>query len=167
MKRQLKKKSDKEKVCLTDLGRKALFDAYEFSFEVTEAILLTMDEKGVSRADFAREMGVSRSYVTQLLEGSVNITLRKLVEVCHALEVNPRALLARKFADFAPKANTPQIEATAKFKHSPDFTGLLSGNEVKIVYDSASPSQRIYEPQNFRVVGYSGQAREPQKALIA
>lgn len=155
MTRQLKKKSENEKAHLTDLGRKALFDAYEFSFEVTEAILATMEEKGLSRADFAREMGVSRSYVTQLLEGSVNITLRKLVEVCHALEVNPRALLARKFADFAPKANTFKFESIAKFAHNTDFSGFLSGNEVKIAYKVD------------KVVNVSVQGGESKVALIA
>lgn len=139
MTKQMKKKVE-GKVKLTDLGRKALFDAYEFSYQVTEAIIESMDEKGISRAELARLMNVSRPYVTQLLEGSVNITFRKFVEVCHALDLNPRTVLARKFANYAPKTNTFKVETVQdvpKLKHAPPSLAEVSG--VK------------YEPQSLNI----------------
>ena len=51
---------------------------------VTEAagvIARLMEEQRVSKAELARRMGRSRAWVTQLLSGSANMTVRTLGEV--------------------------------------------------------------------------------------
>ena len=139
------KTNEGSKAKLTTLGRKALFDAYEFSFEVTEAIIEAMEEKGIKRADLSRIMGVSRSYVTQLLEGSVNITLRKFVEVCHALDTNPRALVAKKFSSFAPRTNRFHLAQKVTVTYTPisSLSELGLSPEGGIDHLALSPIQVI------------------------
>jgi transcriptional regulator with XRE-family HTH domain len=44
-----------------------------------------MDEKNVSKADLARKIGTSRSYVTQLFSGSKNPTLATVADLAWAL----------------------------------------------------------------------------------
>src|ERR1022692_4037273 len=51
----------------------------------TELICQLIEQDGVSRAELARRIGKSKAFVTQLLSGSRNITLRTLADVAWAL----------------------------------------------------------------------------------
>lgn len=53
--------------------------------EVTELICQLMEEQSVSRAELARRLGKSRAYVTQMLDGSTNLTIRTIADVLFAL----------------------------------------------------------------------------------
>ena len=63
-------------------------DAYwvdKAALEFTEGLCERMDQQGVSRAEFARRLGVSRGYVTKVLRGNVNITLETMVKLARAV----------------------------------------------------------------------------------
>ena len=62
---------------------------YEFAklaIEVGEQIVARMEERGMTQADVAREMGVSRARVSQILRGNDNLTLKSIVAVAIALD---------------------------------------------------------------------------------
>lgn len=78
-------------------------DTPEFQIErvlvdIGEQIVAQMENQGVSRAELARRLGVSRPFVTRLLTGNPNLTVKTLVRVALAaglvVEVNlePRYL---------------------------------------------------------------------------
>jgi len=52
---------------------------------VTEALYAAMQDQGLSEADLARRLGVSRQYVNKFLAGRANISLRTLVRLAYAL----------------------------------------------------------------------------------
>ena len=54
--------------------------------EASEAIARLMAEQNVSKADLARRLNKSRAWVTQLLSGKANMTVRTLAEVAYALD---------------------------------------------------------------------------------
>ncbi len=54
--------------------------------EASESIARLMAEQNISKADLARRLGKSRSWVTQLLSGGSNMTIRTLAEVTFALD---------------------------------------------------------------------------------
>ena len=54
-------------------------------FETTERLCELMELQGVSRTELAKRLGTSKGYVTQLLDGSANMTLRTLSDVYLAL----------------------------------------------------------------------------------
>lgn len=54
--------------------------------QVTEAIWKTMEEAGVSKAELAQRLGTTRGFISQVLSGSRNMTLRTLSDICFALE---------------------------------------------------------------------------------
>lgn len=54
--------------------------------EASELIARLMAEQNVSKADLARRLNKSRPWVTQLLSGKANLTIRTLAEVVHALD---------------------------------------------------------------------------------
>jgi len=54
--------------------------------QVTEAIWKAMEEAGVSKAELAQRLGTTRGFISQVLSGSRNMTLRTLSDICFALE---------------------------------------------------------------------------------
>jgi transcriptional regulator with XRE-family HTH domain len=59
----------------------AHFQQERVILDATERICELMEEAGVSRADLAKRLNKSRSYVTQLLSGRTNMTLRTLSDL--------------------------------------------------------------------------------------
>lgn len=62
-----------------------LFAQEDIIFNVTEDILLAMEKLDVSKSELAERIGKSKSYITQLLSGSRNMTLRTLSDICLSL----------------------------------------------------------------------------------
>jgi transcriptional regulator with XRE-family HTH domain len=54
--------------------------------DVTEAIAKLMEQQGVSRSDLAKKIDRHKTYVTRLLDGSANMTLRTISDVLCALD---------------------------------------------------------------------------------
>ena len=62
---------------------------YEFNklaIEVGEQIVARMEERGMTQADLARQMGVSRARISQILRGNDNLTLKSIVAVAIGLD---------------------------------------------------------------------------------
>lgn len=53
--------------------------------EATEAVVAVLDANGISRQELAQRMGKSKGFVSQLLSGERNMTLRTLADLGHAL----------------------------------------------------------------------------------
>ena len=54
-------------------------------FDVSQLLWDTLEESGVSRAELARRLGTSESYITKLLRGCSNLTLRSIADIFGAL----------------------------------------------------------------------------------
>ena len=65
-------------------GRKAL-ERERVLFDAAEHIATAMEEDGLSKADLARLLGTQKSYITQLLDGTENMTLAKVSDVLFEL----------------------------------------------------------------------------------
>jgi transcriptional regulator with XRE-family HTH domain len=61
--------------------------------EFTEEVCRRMDALGVSRAELARRLGTSQAYITKLLQGNANFTLKTMVKIAMALESEYRSHL--------------------------------------------------------------------------
>lgn len=69
---------------------------YEFTkvaIDIGEQIVARMEERGMTQADLARAMGVSRARVSQILRGNDNLTLKSIVAVAIALDCRVEMLL--------------------------------------------------------------------------
>jgi len=49
-----------------------------------------MEQQGVTKAELSRKLGKSRAWVTQLLSGKANMTIRTFAEVTHVLGARVR-----------------------------------------------------------------------------
>ena len=54
--------------------------------EVTELVCQLMDEQDVSRSELAKRLGRTKGYITQLLDGRANMTVRTISDVFTALD---------------------------------------------------------------------------------
>jgi transcriptional regulator with XRE-family HTH domain len=52
-------------------------------------VVSRMEAMGVRRSDLARRMGVSKAYITRILKGNPNLTLRTVAALSLALETRP------------------------------------------------------------------------------
>lgn len=85
-----------QQIAVTEQGRR-LLQQEDAILDVTELICEIMSETGVSRSELARRLGTTRSYVTQLLDGSANMTIRKVADIFFALGSKPH--FSRECAD--------------------------------------------------------------------
>ena len=64
---------------------KRLLEQERLILEVTELICGIMEEERISRSELAKRLQKSKGHVSQLLDGSRNMTLRTLAEILSAL----------------------------------------------------------------------------------
>jgi len=109
-------------------------------YNVTEDLLVQMEELDVTKQELARRLGKSRSYVTQLLSGARNMTLGSLADICFALGIAPQlgfgAKPLYKQEVELERANEPVWE--------PSGNGLFYGTVQVLgenVIDMTDPSQ--------------------------
>jgi len=57
----------------------------ELILEVTETICDLLEEEKISRKELAERMGKSKGFVSQLLGGGRNLTLRTMADILHVL----------------------------------------------------------------------------------
>ena len=70
--------------------------------EVTEMIWSAMQSGGITKTELANRLGSTKGYASQVLNGSRNMTLRTLSDICYALNhkltitISPRCLESQK-----------------------------------------------------------------------
>jgi len=69
--------------------RQKLLAEEAFILDVTENVWEEMQRMGINKVQLAERLGKSKPYVSQLLNGSRNMTLRSLADICFALGVEP------------------------------------------------------------------------------
>ncbi len=79
-------------------AEKRAYAREDLVYNVTEDILVALEDFDVSKKELARRLGKSRSYVTQILSGSRNMTLGTLSDICFALGVKPRVTIQEESA---------------------------------------------------------------------
>ena len=57
----------------------------ELILEVTEVLCGLLEEEKISKKELAHRLGKSKGFVSQLLNGGRNLTLRTLADILHAL----------------------------------------------------------------------------------
>lgn len=101
------------------IDRQRLVVEESFILDVTEEIHVQMEEMGVSRTELAERMGKSKAYVSQLLSGSRNMTLRSLAAISFALGLEiPKVTFP--LAD-APSTTNGEWEASGNVVRMRDY----------------------------------------------
>lgn len=67
-----------------------LYAQEDLIIETTEAIWERMHQLGISKKDLSEKMGRSKAYISQILSGSRNMTLRTLADIAYHLDIEPK-----------------------------------------------------------------------------
>jgi ribosome-binding protein aMBF1 (putative translation factor) len=70
-------------------ANKKIFARETLIQNVTEDIMIAMEDLKISKSDLAKKIGKSKSYITQILSGSRNMTLTSLSDLCFELDITP------------------------------------------------------------------------------
>lgn len=65
----------------------------ELITQTNETIHAMMGKRKVTKAELAKRMGKTPAYVTQILAGDRNLTLRTIADIAFALELRPSVTL--------------------------------------------------------------------------
>lgn len=65
----------------------------ELVYNVTEDLLVIMEDMGINKKELADKLGKSRAYITQILSGTRNMTLGTFSDICFALGFKPEIAL--------------------------------------------------------------------------
>ena len=66
----------------------AEFIALEAAIDFNEQVIDIMKQKTITRAQLAEKLGVKKSYITRVLNGLPNMTLKTMVSIARALDCN-------------------------------------------------------------------------------
>lgn len=111
-----------------------LYARESLMMNVTEDILVTMEDQNVSKTKLAKLLGKSRAFITQMLGGSRNMTLRTLSDIAFALDVDIEIKLTpkKKTFDFDTKnqwEKLPSVFLSSQNKRNPYVTKLNRKNQ--------------------------------------
>ena len=68
----------------------------ELILDVTESLTEAIENTGITRAELARRLGRSPGFVSQLLGGGRNLTLRTIADISAALSLRPEFQFRRR-----------------------------------------------------------------------
>lgn len=94
--------------------------------DFTEQVVASMEAQGISRAELAKRLGVSKAFITKLLNGNPNLTIKTMVSLSKTLhcdldiELCPEGFEAKRFyvapskvpdaGEFTCKVTLPPME---------------------------------------------------------
>lgn len=81
--------------------------------EISDCVTSRLQLQGISQAELARRLGVSRPMITKLLTGDSNFQLRTLLRLAEALEMELKVSLVERSAA-TPDERTPSPAMTPR-----------------------------------------------------
>lgn len=116
-----------------------LFEQERLFVEVTELLTSAMDVQGITRAELAQRLGKTKSFVTQVLRGRHNMTLRTLAGLFDAIDCRVAMDAKRRGSSesVVPKKSWT-FDAESCWKHG----GAIWRDTPKFVYAQPGSSGR-------------------------
>lgn len=105
----------------------------ELIYHLTEDLLVLLEDRGMSKAQLAKALGKSRSFVSQVLSGSRNMTLGTLSDICFELQVNPIVSIlpnGAKLLKYEEKQNWEAVERTDIKEVSENVVSIFSNTNA-------------------------------------
>ncbi|GEM_PF-2430941 len=84
------KLTDYEAFEISSVSNRRLLRQEELILEVTEALSQALKQGGITKKDLADRLGKTKGFVSQLLAGGRNLTLRTIADIAEALDCRIR-----------------------------------------------------------------------------
>ena len=127
--------------------------------EINEDICRFMEKRGITRAELAEKLGTSRAYITKMLNGNPNLTLRSLVNIAHALECDINIRFCEKdfqtsrspmySREIRPLSAVKDSFKQYRFEQKTEIHSSINQKQAKIQYKkpkkSSAAAKRAYK----------------------
>jgi len=106
-------------------SRRRLLEQESLILEATEVLSDLMARENISKAEMARRLGRSKSYVTQVLDGSANLTLRTLADLGWALGYSFRLQAkSQNSGCWVSLSDVPHLYTASQSRIKPSWEGF-------------------------------------------
>lgn len=108
--------------------KRRLLREEQLILQVGEAMAELLESEGVSRTELGRRLGKTKGFVSQILAGDKNLTLRTIADVCDALGCKARLDVRRDFAAQWSMVETMRVTNPITPLRVRDLTGVPTEN---------------------------------------
>jgi len=123
-------------------AEKKAFAREELIYNVTEDLLVAMEDAGISKADLARKLSKGRAFVSQILSGQRNMTLGTFSDICFAIGVEPQIRLREpENSDSSPSPEWQEQRSTRV--RSVQTSNVIYMDDYKPRYSAAEFPPRV------------------------
>jgi ribosome-binding protein aMBF1 (putative translation factor) len=85
---KVKGQTEVERFEQSSTENRRLLKQEELILDVTEALSVAIEESGLTRSELAKRLGKTKGFVSQLLAGGRNLTLRTVADIADAIGVS-------------------------------------------------------------------------------
>jgi transcriptional regulator with XRE-family HTH domain len=68
----------------------------EMSMTISERIIKVLKERNMTQAEFAKQVGIATSTISEWKKKKTNPTVEKIMDICNVLQITPEQLLTGK-----------------------------------------------------------------------
>jgi transcriptional regulator with XRE-family HTH domain len=104
---------------LKDEEFRRLFAQEDLILEVTETLCELLEKEKISRKELADRLGKTKGFISQLLNGGRNLTLRTVADILHVLGYRA-SLTPFKEGEQRQESNITQLRTLYTFPKSPE-----------------------------------------------
>ena len=134
------------------ITREELLKTGEYWFETIQneiyrQVEVYLRENNLTQSQFAEKLGVTKGYVSQILNGNYNATLKKLIELSLAIDIAP--VLDFQYLNEYIKED---LQKRYEMQYNPIFNLTVMQNRISLISGSSSNSVDVKSSDNYLTI---------------
>ena len=97
---------------------------------VSERIIKVLKERNMTQAEFAKQVGIATSTISEWKKKKTNPTVEKIMDICNVLQITPEQLLTGKGIEDEEEIAAASPES--KFTPGDDIIGKRKNKSISI-----------------------------------
>lgn len=135
--------------------------AYWFEYEQNELFRQVseyMERENINQTELAAKLNVSKGYISQILNGNFNYTLKKLIELCLAIDLVPQIKFTK-----VEEVIKKDIQLKSYYENEPIFNG--NGNKAANGDDVLPKKGKIKDFKNIALAPTANAIKKTKNAI--
>ena len=108
----------------------------EMSMTISERIIKVLKERNMTQAEFAKQVGIATSTISEWKKKKTNPTVEKIMDICNVLQITPEQLLTGKGIEDEDEIATamPESRCTPQdIRIVEDYHGLKEEQQKRLL----------------------------------
>lgn len=115
--------------------------------EIYRKVSEYIKREGITQTQFAEKLGVSKGYISQIMNGNFNYTLKKMIELSLAVEIAP-VIDFQNLNDYIKE----DFQKRYEMQYNPLFNMPVMQNRVPFVSGSSSSLIEVKPAANYLII---------------